>query len=109
MSAPNFGPAPPPTREPSERDLNDNDIARLRFLDGPKRDIIAKLGATPESEQLSHGDNYGYVSRYDVASSIDDPRVGKGIVQSILVLWTTDCKAFRIATYPTFELTKRVP
>ena len=94
--------SPPPTRAPSERELNDRDVARLRFLDNARRNLVAGYGATEESEQATHSDAYGYVYRYNMERYVDDEGDGRMIVHTILVLWTADCRAFSIATYPTF-------
>jgi hypothetical protein len=101
MGTPDFD-SPPPTRAPSERELNGDDVARLRSLDNARKNLIAGYGATAESEQATHSDKYGYVYRYDIERYVDEEDDGRMIVHTILVLWTTDCRALSIATYPTF-------
>jgi hypothetical protein len=57
-----------------------------------------------ESEKITHSDEFGYIYRYQIAQPIADAHGGGRPVRSILVVWSTDCKEYRIASYPTFKL-----
>jgi len=95
--------SPPPMMDPQERALDPNDVDSLRCLDEARKRIVAQYGVLAGSERVSRSDTYGYVYRYTIVRRVDHGSGGRD-VRTILVLWTTNCKTFRIATYPTFEL-----
>jgi len=97
---------PPPVPSQYERELNDDDFARLSAdeilaLKRNKREITEPYdGLSIESERATHDPQFGYIYRYSIISQISDPFGETHEAHDILALWTKDFESFRIAYYP---------
>jgi hypothetical protein len=96
--------APPPIMESSEKKLDGDKIANLRCLEEARKRVVLDLEADAGSERISWRKVYGYVSRYDILKEAGDDRGGITRIHTVLVLWTLDCKALHLATYPMYKL-----
>jgi hypothetical protein len=86
-----------------ERSLTSDQIAKSPCTD-LARGVASKLpGTLMDSETASLSDEFGHVYRYDMATPIEVRGVSHR-VHATLVVWSKDCEAVMIATYPTFEL-----
>ena len=94
---------PPSKMDRPERSLTSDQIAKSPCTD-LARSFAGKLpGTLMDSETASLSDEFGHVYRYDMVNPIEFRGVTHR-VHTILVVWSKDCEAVMIATYPTYEL-----
>ena len=112
---------PPWAMDDRERELNRDEIARLGVIYDHVQKVLAGmcdgLGFSVAKEQVSLGDEFGYVFRYEITQLIEDVEIPPWIDQSDRVryaaqyckpcisthhvmIWTAKGEKFAIATGP---------
>lgn len=94
---------PPVTMDQSERALDKAEVATLPCTDQIRRNASNHSGINLDSERVSYSDEFGYIYRYDVATLVPESD-GKYVDQSKWIVWTADCRTWRLLEYSMFEL-----